>query len=217
METAAVQSGARPPVGLISKKALAVELGVSRPTLDEILKREQGFPVEQIGDQSGGYKFDLAKVRRWAKANPSALPRTAKVPKPAPPAVDQAQLRAVVAPALPSAEAHTPAQRRSAEHRGEASARQRMDEAKARKLEREEALAAGLVVPVADTQQRLATLVVQFASNLDALPEKIVAHFAGILTDAAVPGLRTMIDSVRVEMHRDAKSLFGKSPPLSDA
>ena len=174
-------------------------MGWSRPTLDKRLKVDPTFPVVSRGDQSGGWGFELAAVRAYLNGGAKAPAKTA-------PAIDRAQLRDVVAPARAKPAAQRAPERRSAHHAGEATARQRLDESCARKLEREEAVAAGLYVAAADTRQKLSAVMLSLAHDLDALPEKIAKALE--LRDDAVPGIRAMIDKVRGDMADRAEPLL---------
>lgn len=193
---------------VVGKKEIAEHLRWSRPRLDRELERNPHFPVVSRGDQSGGWKFDKAAIDRYLTGAP------AKAAKP--PAIDKAQLRDVVAQPLPQVEAHTPkpapssAPRRSAHHAGEASAKQRKDDADASLKEDKLRELRGELVERGDLRQKLSMLMVGIAHDLDALPEKIVKE-CGLPEDAA-PGIRTMIDQIRVEMVKRAEPMFIETP-----
>jgi hypothetical protein len=191
--------------GTVDKTGLASALGWSRPRLDRRLKEDRAFPVLSSGDQAGGWRFDLEAVRRHLGVLDDA---------PAP-VVDPAQLRdAVKPPPAPDPKAAVvqaepfprPPARRSAEHRGEASARQRKDEADAALKENKLRLENGELVVRAEMAQKLAEIFTALAHDLDALPEKIVKQ-CGLPEDAA-PGLRDLIDLIRTEMVRRCEPLL---------
>lgn len=200
MAAAAAQTGAT-----IGKQELAGALGWSRPKLDRELKRDANFPVESRGDQSGGWRFDLAKVRAHLGGVPA--PNSEKKP----PAIDKAQLRDAVKPPSSIPPLPVPAPRRSAHHAGEASARQRKDEADASLKENKLRIENGELVPRAELRQQLAHLMVGLGHGLDTLPEKI-AKLCG-LPDDAVPGIRAAIDEIRREMVTTAQPLL--EPPVT--
>jgi hypothetical protein len=200
MAAAAARTGAT-----IGKKELADRLGWSRPKLDRRLTEDKNFPVESRGDQSGGWRFDLAKVKAHLGGTRPALPES---PAKKPPAIDQAQLRDSVAPPrMPPLPAAAP--RRSAHHVGEASARQRKDEADASLKENKLRLENAELVPRAELRQTLAQMMIGFGHGLDTMPEKL-AKLCGLPEDA-VPGIRTIVDDIRREMVANAASV------LSDA
>lgn len=197
---------------IVGKKELAAALAWGRMRLDRRLASDANFPVVSRGDQSGGWKFDLDDVLRHLgvdaaqqhadapSENPSARP-TAK--RPASPAIDRAQLAAVIAPPLPAAQP-----RKSAHHAGEATARQRMDDARARKLEREEAVAAGELLVASEVRQRLATIMISLAHDLDGLPEQLIKDLE--LKDDAAPGIRARMDAIRTEMVKRAEPMLAE-------
>lgn len=197
----------------VGKKELAAELGWSRPRLDRRLNEDPAFPVLSRGDQAGGWRFDVAAVRRHlGTVPPSEAASATRAGKPerrttAPAAIDEAQLRDAVKPAPPAtAEAFPRRDRRSAHHQGEATARQRKDLADA--LLREDKLGRerGELVARGELRQLLSATVAQLSRDLDALPETIVRDFA--LPDAAIPAIRQAIDKARADMVRRLAGLL---------
>lgn len=223
---------------IVGKKDLCAEMGWTRPWLDRRLKSDPHFPVHKIGDQSGGWEFDLADVRRHFSGR-GGLGSNASAPAPsaaksAPKGIDLAQLRDAVKPAtcrrpLQVAAEETAVQivealkgaipdarqkgdktpRRSAYHSGEASARQRKDEADAALKEDKLRESRGDLVQKSDLRSALATLMARLGHDLDALPEKIARALD--LADDAVPGIRAMIDQVRTEMVKGAEPLLAQT------
>lgn len=189
----------------VGKVELAAALGWSRPRLDRRLLSDRDFPVISRGDQSGGWRFDLSAVQKHLGI---AEPKNANGKTRA---IDPAQLRDAVAPPLPRAEAHTP--RRSADHRGEATARQRKDEADAGLKEDKLREQRGELVQKTELRHALATVMARLGHDLDALPEKIIRALE--LPDDAAPGIRAMIDQVRTEMVRGAEPLLTAGDPTN--
>jgi hypothetical protein len=188
---------------IVGKSELAEHLGWSRPRLDRELGRNPNFPCISRGDQSGGWKFDLKAVDGYLAGG------TSRKPERKPPAIDTRQLRDVVAPPLPAprrTEVPQPAPRRSAHHSGEATARQRKDEADAALREDKLKVLRGELVDKGEMQQKLADVMAGLAHDLDMLPEQIVK--VGGLPEDAAPGLRAMIDQIRTDMVRRAEGIL---------
>src|ERR1043166_829128 len=218
---------------IVDKKALAEHLGGARPRLDRRLKSDRHFPVISRGDQSGGWKFDRKAVDEYLEGAPD------EDAEPAPPAkaIDPAQLRDAMAPpkpngkrqAIPPSKKITPAgeaaalqvvealkkapaekpARRSAYHTGEASARQRKDEADAALKEDKLRELRGELLQKSEVRQALTTLMLTIGHDLDALPEKIVR--ACELPEDAAPGIRTLIDEIRTGMVKNAARLLAQN------
>lgn len=200
-------TAAAQPVG---KAALAQSLSWSRPKLDRRLSEDPHFPVLSRGNQAGGWQFDEAAVRRYlnggaAKAGPA---KEKSKPSP-PPAIDRAQLRDAVAPPAPPTPAVPvrPAApgRRSAHHHGEATARQRKDNAEASLRENKLRIENGELVDRGELRQELATIFAALGSDLDGLPEAIAKLLD--LPDE-VPRIRDLIDKVRTQMVSNASGLL---------
>jgi predicted DNA-binding transcriptional regulator AlpA len=205
---------------IIGKKELAAELGWSRPTLDKRIKTDPRFPVESIGDQSGGWKFSIRKVRRYLNGEiaPEPKPKGIDLPqlrdtvkKPVPKAAEETALQVVEA--LKNAPTEGKPARKSAYHSGEASARQRKDEADAALKEDKLRELRGELVQKGELRQALANVMARLGHDLDALPEKIVKALD--LREDIAPGIRAMIDQVRTEMVRGAEPLLAETETQS--
>jgi phage terminase Nu1 subunit (DNA packaging protein) len=201
-----MQAAAEP----VGKAALASILGWSRPTLDRRLKSDAGFPVVSRGDQSGGWKFDLAAVKAHLGIEPA---KPAKKVSKAAPAIDVAQLRDAVA--QPPASVPSPAAasaRRSAHHQGEATAKQRKDAADAALRENKLRVENAELIVAAEQRTLLAQLIASIGNDLDAIPDEA----AKVLNcEDKAPVLRDLIDKVRIRMVQNAQPLLIE-PPVDD-
>jgi hypothetical protein len=176
----------------VGKKALCDHLGWSRPTLDKRLKTDRNFPVVSRGDQSGGWSFDPVAVDAYLGVKPCKRPV---------PAVDKAQLRDIVAPPLPTTPAPKPT-RRSAHHAGEATARQRKDDADAGIREVKLAQLRGELLDKAATRAMLLEISGAVAQFFEGLPEELIKASGGSLTDDHAPLIRNLLDNERRELRR---------------
>jgi phage terminase Nu1 subunit (DNA packaging protein) len=178
---------------IVGKKDLAKELGWSRMKLERRLRDDAKFPVEAIGDQTGGWKFDVAAVERYLSG---------KLP-PQQPAIDKAQLRDVVKPPQRSLPGHRGASaRRSAHHEGEASARQRKDLADAQLKENKVRLENGELVETSEVRQTMNEIFAGIGNDLEALPEEVAKRLGLDDPDAAAATVQTLIDDMRTAMVR---------------
>jgi phage terminase Nu1 subunit (DNA packaging protein) len=193
---------------LIGKKELCLALGWARTRLDRRLKTDPNFPVVSRGDQAGGWAFDLAEVLAYLDGKPPPEEAVEKSP-----AVDQAQLRDAVKSRLPKVERHTPKprERASADHKGEATAAQRKNDAQASLLEVKLAQQRAELVDRGELRQLLSDLFAQLGADLDALPETLARRFD--LPDAAIPAIRKLIDDARADMVRRAAPLLAEDEP----
>ena len=195
----------QPSAEIVGKKALAAHLGWARTTLDRRLKTDPKFPARSRGDQSGGWEFFIPEVDEYLGERPSAAPPVpTKSTKPAPP-IDKAQLRDAVAPALPKTEVLAPP-RRSAHHRGEATARQRKDEADASLREDKLRQNRGELVDLSELRQVLFDVVSRLNQRLEALPDKMQEVTQA--PDEALPGFRAFADDLRRDLHKDLQPLL---------
>jgi hypothetical protein len=212
---------------IVGKKELCSHLGWGRPRLDRTLERDKFFPVVSRGDQSGGWKFRKAEVDAYLTGDPSPkgidlaqLRDAVKQPAPAtaetkkrpsgnrlPPEAEATAVTVVAALQGASAKPEGKA-RKSAYHSGEASARQRKDDADASLKEDKLRELRGELVSKAEIRQALSTVFARLGHDLDGLPEKIVKALD--LREDAAPGIRAMIDQVRTEMVRGAEALLAK-------
>lgn len=184
----------------IGKKALVVALGWTRPTLDRRLKTDPLFPVEKRGTQQGGWEFNEAKVREYLGGPVSTVlaPPASKAP-----AIDKAQLRDAVRP--PAAAPSAPPSRRSAHHTGEATARQRKDNAEASLKENKLRLENGELVWRSDMRQAAADVFASLGNNLDSLADQIAKK---LQMPDAVPQIEELIDRLRTDMVEQARKLL---------
>lgn len=195
----------QPSAETVGKKALAAHLGWARTTLDRRLKVDPNFPARSRGDQSGGWGFVIPEVDKYlGEQTIAAAPTPTKVSKAAP-SIDKAQLRDAVAPALPKVEALAPA-RRSAHHRGEATARQRKDEADASLREDKLRQNRGELVDLSELRQVLFDVVSRLNQRLEALPDKMQEVTQA--PDEALPGFRAFADDLRRDLHKDLQPLL---------
>ncbi len=189
---------------IMGKKDLAAALGWARTTLDRRLQSDPAFPIVARGDQSGGWQLDLDAVRRGYNMaeRPPAAPETSAAP-----AIDEAQLRDAIAPALPRLpQPAPPPPRRSAYHPGEATARQRKDEADAALREDRLRQQRGELVSITDVRATLQQVFATLGHAIDALPEKLV-KLCDLPEDAAGP-IRPVVDQIRREMVRVAQEIL---------
>lgn len=192
----------------IGKKELCQALGWSRPKLDRRLQSDPDFPVVSRGDQSGGWKFNLKAVEKHlggvtrpeTSAGKAAKKKTAKPRTPA-----QTEPRATSAPAA----APKTAPRRSAYHSGEATAKQRKDDADATLREMKVAEMAGDLVPAGQVAQVFSLICTSLASDLDALPEEIVRTCHLPLEASEV--IRSRIDAIRTAMVIHGEQILGSA------
>lgn len=181
---------------IIGKKELCEALKWSRPKLDRRLQGDEHFPIVSRGDQAGGWKFRLQDVLDYLNGvtrpaagkggKRKAKPTVAKAAKPPPPA--------------------KPATRRSAEHSGEATAKQRKDNAEATLRELQVAQKAGELVQRAEVSNLLHQIFGGLAQNLEALPEEIVKKCD--LPDTCIPTIYKVVDSIRRTMVSTATPLL---------
>lgn len=177
----------------VGKKELAAALGWSRPTLDKRVKTDPNFPVVSRGDQSGGWHFHIPAVQAYLAGAPAA----------APPAIDRNQLRDSVKPppaaqavrAQTPAPAPAPSPRRSAYHQGEATARQRKDEADAGLKEMRLQERAGELVARDRMRQMSATVIANLAAGFDSLAGEIVKRQS--LPAEMEPAIQAQLDEMR--------------------
>jgi hypothetical protein len=97
------------------------------------------------------------------------------------------------------------AERKSAHHQGEATARQRKDAADAALRENKLKVENGELVDRGEQRQKLAMVIASFGNDLDALPDAIAQLLS--LPDE-VPRIRDLIDKVRIQMVANASGLL---------
>lgn len=167
----------------LDKLALCTALGWSRPKLDRRLKADPNFPVRKRGNSRGGWEFDLPVVLQYLAQNPPA-PKPGRPPlKPDAPAAD-------AAPALP---ADGPVQ-----HQGEATAKQRRDEAQAAMLEDKLRRERGELLEREPVRQVIADVMVRINKALDHLPLQICKKL-GLREDQAEP-IAALIQAQQTEL-----------------
>lgn len=203
---------------IVGKKALCEAIGWTRPKLDRRLLSDRSFPVRHRGDNTGGWEFCVEDVQAYLAGAP--------IPA-APPAIDPAQLRDAVAPPAPQPAAavaahpggaalprYTPAPgRRSAHHEGEASARQRKDDAQAALLEIKLAVERGEYIPRAEVEAVAGEVFMLLAGELDALPEDVLKVIGVPASDEMVERLRKRLDEMRFTLHQKLAPLLDPAPP----
>lgn len=180
---------------VIGKKELAERLGWTRARLDRFLKSHPDAPVRKIGDQSGGWEFVWEEWVAYLKLKPET--------KTASGAIDPAQLADAVKP--PEATPPSKPARRSANHDGEATAKQRNDLATAQLKELKLAEAAGQLIDADGMRHQSATIVASLAGWLDALPERIVTRLG--LPPGSDNVIQEEIDEFRRGWVKQASSL----------
>lgn len=168
---------------IVGKQRLAEFLGWSRPTLDKRINDDPNFPVRKIGDQSGGWEFDLDAVRKY-------LGKGAK------PAREQPK------------RTRTPSRRPSAYHEGEANARQRKDQIdallKLDKLKRSRRE----LVEVAEIEAALEIVFAAFVEELSSAGARI-AKLNG-LPDEIGDAIQEAMDAARGRIVARVTSELGK-------
>ncbi len=201
----------------IGKKELAAALGWSRPKLDRRLLSDPNFPVLNRGDQSGGWKFDLAGVQTYLDGRGTPA-QAVPAPSSAASAIDLAQLRDAVAPPTPQPAATVVASpgvatppRKSAHHVGEASAKQRKDEAEAKLKELKLGELLGEYMLRVEAEQVAAEVFVAFAGELDAAPEDILKARGMDLSGEGVEKVRKVLDGIRFTLHQKLAPMLERS------
>lgn len=159
---------------MIGKAELAKALGWSRPRLDRRLETDRHFPVANRSP----WQFDLAAVKAYL--DPPAVPSIGQI-------IDRAQLADLVKPPAPAPP--------SARHRGEATARQRKDEADAQLKELKLQQQKDQLVSRAEVTAAVATMLTVLGKSLDGLPDAICRMLG--LPDAANPVIREQVDDMR--------------------
>lgn len=192
----------------IGKKELALALGWSRPKLDRRLSVDPNFPVETRGDQAGGWAFNLSRVTAYLQGGTPA-PKKAAPPKTngkSSSAIDAKQLADQVKP--PPARQPVVAPRRSADHRGESTARQRVDTARAEILEIKAGKERDRFVEAEDVRRTIETMLTHLGNALNGMPDAIVKLF-GLQPDAEAI-LREMFDDLRINMKKDLERFLAE-------
>ncbi|HZR34358.1 MAG TPA: hypothetical protein VFA75_03205 [Nevskia sp.] len=151
---------------ILNKAELCAVLGWGRPRLDRVLERDSNFPVRTRGNSPEGWTFSLPLVTQYlaaggGKAKPGRRPKTK--------ADEEAEL-AAAAPTAPTA----PTAAAPAVHQGEATAKQRRDQASAQLLEDKLRRDRGELLERDDVRQVAAQTMAVFSRGLDILPEQIV-------------------------------------------
>ncbi|PWC74049.1 hypothetical protein [Azospirillum sp. TSH64] len=203
----AAKAGVTPPrytAGpTVGKKELVEALGWTRPKLDRRLESDAGFPVVTRGTKAGGWEFDLAAVRAYLdpEAAPPPPPRSAP-PRPAP--------RRPAPPPPPvfdlEDEEDPPAPRRrqgSAQHAGEATAKQRKDAAQAAMIEDKLRLSRSELVEAEEMRTVLATMLSHLSKGIDGIPVLMIKRLG--LDEDAMPVLREIVDDLRSQMVLDLR------------
>lgn len=170
----------------VGKKALAEDLGWSRPTLDKRLDSDPNFPVLQRGGKGGGWKFDPMAVRRYLTGQGSA------------PAVDDqaVALAGVVDGTLPT----IPPSGRKTEHSGEATATQRYKESQAALNEDRLRRQRGELVEASDMRQALSTALAELKSSMTDLPGIMAKEFGW--SERETQSMRTKLEAGMRQMSR---------------
>ncbi len=186
----AAASAAADQAAIVGKRELAAALNWSRPTLDRRLLQDPTFPVRRRGSQAGGWEFELAAVHAYLNG--------VRAPEPAD---DQ--------PAEPDAEPSTPAgpggEGRAA-HQGEATARQRRDQADAALKEDRLRRQRAELVDVEMMRQSVSTMLAGVATKLNNVPDAIVRRLG--LPETAGPVIRDEIDRIRKTMVEDLRAVL---------
>jgi len=186
---------------LVDKAGLCAHLGRTYPWLDRYLKSHSEAPVVRHGNRGGGWLFSKVAWDRHLGLDPRP------VPVESPPPIDQSQLRDAVRPPSPEDQPETASvPRRAARHSGEATARQRKDEADARLKEMQVAKQAAKLMEAETVHQGVSTLVASLGAGMDAMPGEIVKR--GGLPEELEPVIREIIDDLRRAMVRHAEALF---------
>lgn len=175
---------------VVDKGGLCEALGWSRPKLDLRLKADRKFPVRSRGSQAGGWRFHLPTVQTYLAATPEM------VRKPGRPPLTVSQQAA---------------QERGAQHLGEATARQRRDEAQAAILEDKLRRERAELLEAEDVRTVVSTMLARFAKALDALPDELVKRLG--LDETKVPAIRAVIDKVRVAAVHDLRKILTPAAP----
>jgi phage terminase Nu1 subunit (DNA packaging protein) len=171
----------------VNKRELARLLGVSLPTLTEMIDRYPDFPVEGRGTNGREWEFDAEKAVRFVRDKRDQTARARED--------EQAFFRQFTLDVDVVAE----------EERGLRPAdRERL--AKARMAERKLALEAGMLVSVAEVRQILAGAVARFARSLDGLPSQIAREYG--LPEEVARSMRQSIDDWRRAMVTDLRQVL---------
>lgn len=179
----AAVSEAADPTGIVGKRELAQHLKWSRPTLDRRLLQDPMFPVRSRGSRAGGWEFDLAAVRAYLNGVPA---------EPAPPAAELD----LVFDAAPARSVHT----------GEATARQRRDQADAALKEDRLRKLRGDLVEAEAMRETLGTVFAGLAAKLKGMPEVLVRRLK--LPEQAGAVIREEIDRIQRAMVEELRGVL---------
>ena len=182
MQAAASATLERPAT--VGKRDLCAHLKWSRPTLDRRLERDPNFPVKTRGGQWGGWAFEIAAVEAYLRG---------------------AALQATDSPDIstPAGELFQPRR----EHEGEATAKQRLNNAQAHLAEDRLRRQRGELVEVAPLKMSLATAVTKLSASLNALPSTLGRRLR--LPDQAVDIVRQEIEDARRAFFAELRELLG--------
>ena len=171
-------------ISILNKQELCNALNWSAPRLDRRLTSDPNFPVRKRGTRAGGWEFVLADVMAHLTSPPAdgAVPRPGRPPKTA----------AEEAAALAAA---------PAEHQGEATAKQRKDQASAALLEDKLRRDRGELLDREELRMVIGDALARFSSGLDSLPEQIVKRLG--LEDAKTERVREVVNELRAALVQD--------------
>lgn len=173
----------------VNKRELSHVLGVSLPTIDNLIDRYPDLPIAQRGSNGVPWEFDAAAVVAFLaeKRRHEAEQLQAK----------SEFLRQFTLPMDETA---------PEESRGAVSASQRKQIAEALRIERKLAMESGLLVPTSEIRQALTPAFANLGRFLETLPQQLGRRFN--LPDEVVRAMREAIDDGRREFVRAAGSLL---------
>jgi phage terminase Nu1 subunit (DNA packaging protein) len=162
---------------LVNKRELARVLKCSLPTVDNIIDRYPGFPIERRGSHGVEWEFDVDLVTAFLKRQRDAeaqqtVARDELLQQFTLPIDDTAPEGSTVL---------SPAQRKA--------------QAEALRIERKLAMESGLLVPTSEIRQQLADPIAQLGRFLDTLPVQLGRRFN--LPEEVVRAARDLIDDGR--------------------
>lgn len=194
----------------VGKIELAQLLGWSRPRLDKRLETDAAFPVLRRKRGPGGYQFDPQAVATYLGVTLPSAAEIARKNGEFPP--DERRLGSIAIPPTAGAAVSTPVLRNSEElaggarHAGEATARQRRDQAQAAMLEDKLKRQRSELMDRAEVDMVVGTAFSHLAKGLDGLADMVVKKLG--LPEETADSIRALTDDLRVKLVNDLRTLF---------
>jgi phage terminase Nu1 subunit (DNA packaging protein) len=174
----------------VNKDEMARLLGISKPTLTDLIAKYPDFPVAERGDKGRPYAFDAAAVLAWKQRHVEAAQAVA-----AEKTEFLAQFEFPVEDEAPVAP----------------SAAQRVQLAKALQIERKLAMESGHLVPSATIRQAIQIALTVLGKRLDNLPGILGREFN--LPEPVQRAMARQLDDARQVMARDIRDALTNESP----